>query len=624
MPFVRAAHGRTHKRVVLVVGAQMGKTEGILDLIGERLDSSPVPIIYVGPSQQFIREQFEPRIMDLLDEAPALSRKVGRGQKNKKTRKVISGVPLRLAHGGSSTALKSDPFGMALTDEADELLANVRKAGNPIELIDLRGSTYGAGFVHAIVSTPSEGPADVTVDADSGLEFWANTDRNEVASTIWQLWLSGTRYHWSWPCPHCGEYFIPRFRCLAWDKPKDDAGREQKSTPHMAGKTAHLVCPRNGCVITDDAKAWMNERGVYVAPGQSVTPDGVVEGLEPESWTISYWVSGLASPFVSWGERAAAYVNAVRSGDHEQIKVVVNGGFGELYVPGDGDVPEWAEVQKLGETAEAPYHTGQAPEWVQAVTMAVDVQKNRLIFTKRGWGAYGTSCLIEAGEIFGDTSEEHIWNDLASEMTEYVYGMPIRLVLIDSGFRPGKKDAVPDHRVYEFCRRFPNLARATKGSSTPMRKPIVASQIDIKLNGREFKKGLHLLRLDGDHFKSAVHAKVRWPEGAPGAFYLPTDVSEDYCMQLVSEARVKTPNGKVKWVQRARENHFLDIEAMQEAAGMLLNVRTLRGETPQKPRRMRQDGEYAPPETIPDPDNRDRDRRPERRQGWLPRESIWR
>jgi phage terminase large subunit GpA-like protein len=256
--------------------------------------------------------------------------------------------------------------------------------------------------------------------------------------------------------------------------------------------------------------------------------------------------------------------------------------------------------------------------------MAVDVQKNRLIFTKRGWGAYGTSCLIEAGEIFGDTSEEHIWNDLASEMTEYVYGMPIRLVLIDSGFRPGKKDAVPDHRVYEFCRRFPNLARATKGSSTPMRKPIVASQIDIKLNGREFKKGLHLLRLDGDHFKSAVHAKVRWPEGAPGAFYLPTDVSEDYCMQLVSEARVKTPNGKVKWVQRARENHFLDIEAMQEAAGMLLNVRTLRGETPQKPRRMRQDGEYAPPETIPDPDNRDRDRRPERRQGWLPRESIWR
>lgn len=610
--------------MVLVVGAQMGKTEGILDLIGERLDTSPVPIIYVGPSQQFIREQFEPRIMDLLDEAPALSKKVGRGQKNKKTRKVISGVPLRLAHGGSSTALKSDPFGMALTDEADELLANVRKAGNPIELIDLRGSTYGAGFVHAIVSTPSEGPADVTVDPESGLEFWVNTDRNEVASTIWQLWLSGTRYHWSWPCPHCGEYFIPRFRCLGWDKPKDEQGRELKSTPFMAGKTAHLVCPRNGCVITDDAKAWMNERGVYVAPGQSVTPDGVVEGIEPESWTVSYWVSGLASPFVSWGERAAAYVNAVRSGDHEQIKVVINGGFGELYVPGDGEVPEWAEVQKLGETAPELYHTGQIPEWVQAVTMAVDVQKNRLVFTKRGWGAYGTSCLFEAGELYGDTVEDQVWNDLAAEMTEPVGGMPIRLVLIDSGFRPGKKNAIPDHRVYEFCRRFPNLARATKGSSTTMPKPIKASQIDIKLNGREFKKGLHLLRLDTDHFKSAVHAKVRWPEGAPGGFYLPADVSEDYCMQLVSEARVKTPNGKIRWVQRAKDNHFLDVEAMNEAAGMLLNVRSLRGETPKRPRRQQGASDYFAPPDAPEPEKRRHEQRPERRQGWLPRESIWR
>jgi hypothetical protein len=67
--------------------------------------------------------------MALLDEAPTLKDKVARGKRMTKTRKVISGSPLRLAHAGSSTALKSDPAALALMDEVDEMLANVKKAG---------------------------------------------------------------------------------------------------------------------------------------------------------------------------------------------------------------------------------------------------------------------------------------------------------------------------------------------------------------------------------------------------------------------------------------------------------------------------------------------------------------
>ena len=39
----------------------------------------------------------------------------------------------------------------------------------------------------------------------------------------------------------------------------------------------------------------------------------------------------------------------------------------------------------------------------------------------------------------------------------------IRRAFIDSGFRPGKKDEVPEHRVYEFCRRHARIAYAVKG-----------------------------------------------------------------------------------------------------------------------------------------------------------------
>lgn len=46
---MRAVHARTYKRVVMVVGAQMGKSDSILDIIGERMDTAPVPMLYLGP-----------------------------------------------------------------------------------------------------------------------------------------------------------------------------------------------------------------------------------------------------------------------------------------------------------------------------------------------------------------------------------------------------------------------------------------------------------------------------------------------------------------------------------------------------------------------------------------------
>lgn len=626
VPFAMAVHARTHKRVVMVVSAQSGKSETFLDIIGERLDTAPVPTIYVGPSKRFITEQWEPRIDELLT-STSLKDRLGAKSRMTKSRKFVNGVPLRLAHGGSSGAMKSDPFGLALTDEADELMKELKGQGNPIGLIDARGDTY-ADFVHAITSTPSEGVAEVETDPESGLDFWAESDPEEIKSTVWRLWLTGTRYHWAWPCPHCGEYFIPRFQCLAWDKPTGPDGRDLPSTPIMAKRTAHLVCPQ-GCVIyQDDAapdgdlstKEWMNERGVYVAPGQSIDPDGTVQGLPPESTTLSYWVSGLCSPFVAWGERAQRYVEAVRSGNPGDIQAVKNQGFGELFSPGGGAAPEWSEVM---DRATDEYKMSEIPKGVRVLTLTCDVQKDRLVYVIRGWGAGGTSWLVEASEIYGATEEQEVWDTLANVVTDTYGGIPLKLALVDSGFRPGKKFIVPEHRVYAFARRFPILVRATKGASTVMRKPVATNKIDIMVNGKEVKQGLDLLRLDTDYFKSWVQQKIRWADDTPGAWYLPEDITENYCRQIVSEARVRAPGGKVKWVQKSKENHFFDCEAMQGAAQLILNLTKLRDGPPAIRRQSREEQPEAPPSSTPQrqPSKPEGGRRPG--SVWGGRESIW-
>lgn len=557
VPFGRAVAEGLNRRVVLVCGSQMGKSDTILDLIGHRLDQAPAPILYVGPTQQFISDQWEPRIMGLLDEAPTIKAKVARGKRMKKARKVIAGVPLRLAHAGSSTALKSDPAALALTDEADELMANVKGQGNPIGLVDRRGDTY-ADFVHAIVSTPSEGLAETEVDPETGLEFWKEADPEDVSSTIWRFWQGGTRYHWAWPCPHCDEYFVPRFKCL--DIP-------QGSPAEARAKTV-MMCPKCGAAIDDGHKAAMNERGLYVAQGQRIE-NGVVLGDPPESETISFWVSGLCSPFRSFGDRAAEFVEALRSGDPSQVQTVINGGFGELWRPANGEAPEWQEVAKLRRA----YPAGSVPKGALWLTAGVDVQKNRLVYVVRGWGARASSWLVQHGELWGATDEDEVWASLSNVLQDSYSGMHIARAFVDAGFRPNKRDAGSEHRVYSFVRRFPRQVFASKGASTALVKPIVSSKIEVRANGKPY--GIELQRLDTDFWKSWVHTHLRWPEDQPGAFALHETTTDDYCQQLVSEARVKTPTGKAQWVQRSRNNHYLDCEAMAAAAAYKLNVQTI-------------------------------------------------
>jgi phage terminase large subunit GpA-like protein len=553
-----------YKRVVLVFGAQSGKSELMLDVAGQRLDQRPGPILYVGPNKQFLTEQFEPRVMALLDEAPTLMAKVARGKRMTKTRKVVAGVPFRLAHSGSSTALKSDPAVLALIDEYDEMRDNVNNQGGPLGLVERRGDTY-ADFVCVVTSTPKRGRVGAMPDVQSGLMLWEPAAIEDLESPIWQLWQQGTRHHWVWPCPHCETYFVPRFDLLRFGL---------KSSPLEAAREAFVECPHCGGVIEESHKADMNARGRYVAPGQSIDKAGVVTGDAPVTKSASFWCSGLASPFVSFGERVAVLVEARQSGDDAMVQQAFNAGFGELYSAGGGDVPEWVEIKE--KSRRATYTRNEVPSDVLYLTMAADVQRHSIPYVIRGWGARASSWLIDYGYLRGDTSEEEIWAALGDLVTQPINGLVIRLAFIDSGFRPGKTDTLPINRIYEFCRRFMKRVRPTKGSSGPMRMPLILSKIEVsRKDGRAAKYGLDLVRLDTDHWKSWVHERLRWPDDEIGGWHVFRGIDDDYCHQIVSEARLKHPTGRVEWVQRSRDNHFFDCEAMQAAAGYLLNVQRI-------------------------------------------------
>lgn len=564
----RSAVSGQYQRIIVIQSAQSGKTDFALDLIGERLDQRPCPILYVGPTLRFLHEQFEPRLMELFDQAKTLSVKLVRGRRMSRTRKIVAGVSIRLGHAGSPTSLKSDPVGMVIVDEYVDMQKSVKAAGDPLTLAELRGESY-PDFVTIVISTPSEGVIGIKTDEATGLEFW-DAKPEEVICPQFKLFLEGTRRHFCWPCRHCHRYFVPRFKNLRWPK---------GATPFESLHQAWLECPRCGGKHHEADKAAMNAGALFVAPGQTISKAGVVEGDAPDSTSDSYWTSGLCAPFKSFGQRAEAFLRAKKSGDMEKVRAIVNGAFAELWAPGGGELPQVSEVRACC----LPYKMGEAPDGIRRVTCGVDVQKDRLVVVTRGWGGRAESWLLHHFELWArnadgelsDTGRPEIWNDLAEYLEDPGLGRHrINLCVIDSGYRPGKRNAGAEHPVYDFCRRHQRHTRPAKGVDV-LASPLVVRRIEVTPAGKLAPYSLQLLRVNTDYFKLFIHERIRWPKDQPGAWHLPENVSDEYISQLLSESRVHTASGRPKWIELGAQNHAFDCEALNAVGAYLMNTQRM-------------------------------------------------
>lgn len=597
IPIARAFSLPSLRRVVFVMARQMAKTHGVIfNVIGHRLDDDPCPITYIGPTQENIDNTIEPRIAELLEWAPSLWAKTAKGQQNKKHLKRVSGVSLRLGWAGSSSQLKADSAAIAFVDEVDGITADIKGSeGTPVDMAEAITSTYPDGKT-GLTSTPTEGHVETCTHPDTGLEHWAESDT--VVSQIWRLWQEGSRHEWAWPCPDCREYFIARFSLLKWP---------DGATPEQAERKAGVACPHCGTLHNDNKRAWMNERGAMVAPGQKPLPheDGdtgvyladYTEGDVEEKRggqgvtflafgdfkmpagvrsSATFWVSGLCtfSTKKTYGFIASKFLRAVASGEPERIKGVITTDIGELFRI-SGEAPKWSEV--LARTGR--YQSGEVPEGVRVLTAGVDVQKNRLVYVVRGWDEHYTSWLIEHGELWGETDQPEVWARLDTLINGEWSGHFISRMCVDHNYRK--------QPVQEFCRKHRAIAAPTMGHDHK-EKPFKANNIDVNIQGRLIKNGLQLWHFDADVFKSWVHSRVQWPEDQPGAWWLPTDVDEDYCKQIVAEERMSKPSGAVVWIRRARDNHYLDCEALAYLARRIVQgVRKTSSEEQSAPQKRR-------------------------------------
>ena len=584
-PYIRPIHGwfdnfsgfkgpwsrlARYEICTLVTATQMSKTEGILDCMGARLAVKPRPQLFVAPDQNFARDIMEPRLTRMAEESASLQYDE---LASKKILKRINGVTVRFAWAGSAASMASDQAGDVFIDEYDKMFQTQRKQGDPFLLAEARSDTY-ADRKRLVTSTPLLGDVKYAIDERSGLQFWtvveAASDEDlaiKLPSHIWRRWQSGTRHHLAWKCPHCGKWFIPRFDLLKYP-PKAKAGEARRYTT--------LQPPCCQVDIEERHKESMNANFRIVAPGEWLDENDVLCGEPDEDTTnFSLWVSGLASPFVSWGDRVATWVSAKQLGEIESLQGARNN-CGEVFSP--TVVSSVGDEELLRKCLN--YGLRQVPPEVLRVTMGVDVQGNRLVCVVRGWGSRSRSYLLEAFELWGPTASPEVWGQLGRVFDRVYGGMRIEKACIDTGFRPDKRAAGDYHKVLDFCKRFDWVCHATRGKAK-QDVPVKSRREEVQAEGKADKWGLDVLSIDTDYFKSRWFSQLLTAPQEAMSAHFPSDYAnpseklkpfvENYMKQIVSELRGEDG----KWYQIHPQNHFLDAEVLAGVAAFMLKCQEI-------------------------------------------------
>ena len=511
------------RKVVWVASSQSAKTELLNNYVGHSVDQNPGPILVVQPSLEMAKTWSKDRLAPMIRDTPCLRGKVAdakaRHSGNTVLHKVFPAGHLSIVGANSPTGLASRPIRDVLFDEVDRYPSSVGTEGDPLSLGEQRTRNF---WNRKILYVSSPGDLDT--------------------SRIWPEWLASDRRRYFVPCPHCSKRQVLIWKNVKWESDAIDGAHVHRP------ETAVYVCANCGAIIEEVDKRRMLEFGEWCA----TNPDGRFPGFH---------LSALYSPWVTWAELAALWLEKKRS--PEELQTFINLQLGEPWEERD----QTFEPTDLASRAEK--YPEEIPHGVGVLTAFVDVQADRLELSIRGWGEREESWLIGHHRIYGDPEQDELWSELEHHLARaYVHEsgakLRIRVAMIDSGYLP--------HRVHRFVRgRELRGVYSAKGSDSRLRETLSRAT-------RKNRDQVKPWTVDAHHFKAILFRRLRVTAGSaePGGpgymhFCVPTRTGADaeYFAQFAAEQLRLVRQGrrfrKVFKQVRAR-NESIDLEAGNIAA----------------------------------------------------------
>lgn len=509
------------EQIVLCFGAQIGKTETELNMIGYALDQTQSPVMMVYPTDSIAKFASDKRVQPMIKSVKSISDNFDENSKLLEL-DFNNGNYMVLVGANSPSNLSSRSIKYLFFDEIDKYPAFSGKEADPIKLAKERTKTFVDKKI-VMVSTPT---------VESG--------------NIWQAFMNANeRRQYYVPCPHCGVSQTLKFKQIKWPE-------EHNDNVDMIRDTAYYECEHCGGHIHDKHKMEMLRHGKWEA----------VNASQSKVRSISYHLSSIYSPWVTFGDVAYEFKNS--KGTPASLMNFINSWLAEPWRSA-----KTKSTQNMQFT-ESTYPCGIVPDKAVLLIASVDVQLDHFWWEVRAYAPGVKSYLIDYGQAstWEDLEEIIIHREYPSE-----FGEPRQIMKagIDSGFRTDE--------VYQFCSRFPEVCIPLKGSSnhTTMTAPYTMTSLEKGVVG-----GLKLYVLNTDYWKDFIFARMVRPINEDGTIHLYKGCPQEYSDHLRSEEKqehrnVKTGAVTVQWKPLTSHpvNHLLDTCTYNAAVADIAGVKYL-------------------------------------------------
>jgi len=508
----------TISEVVVMAGAQLGKTEAILNIIGYHIAHDPCPILVLQPTLEMAQAFSKDRIAaGLIRSTPCLKGKVkdprARDSGNTTLHKVFPGGALTMVGANSPSGLASRPIRLVLCDEVDRYPSSAGSEGDPIQLARKRSATFWNRKI-VTVSTPTNKGASRIEDA-----FELSDQR---------------KYHV--PCKHCEEYQVLKWGNVKWEEDQPD--------------TARYMCEHCAALWSESDRTWSIRNGQWIAE-------------KPFSGVAGFAINGLYSPWTPLSDGVKDFLNVKKN--PEQLRVWTNTYLGETWEDQGERVDDWA-------LAERREPLEPIPDDVLILVAGVDCQDNRLEISVIGIGRDDTSYVLSHDTLYGDPSTPQLWTALETKLfkqyeTESGRQMAIRAACVDSGGHF-------TNSVYAFCKKHTGrrvfAIKGVGGEGKPIAgRPSKSNVAKCPL----FPVGVNTV-------KELLFARMRIQEQGAGYIHFSENLSDEYFKQLTAEKIVTRFHKGFKrreFIKTRPRNEALDcfVYALAAYAIVGINVNSL-------------------------------------------------
>ena len=313
------------EQIVLCFGAQIGKTEAELNMIGYALDQTQSPVMMVYPTDTIAKFASDKRVQPMIKSVKSISDNFDENSKLLEL-DFNNGNYMVLVGANSPSSLSSRSIKYLFFDEIDKYPAFSGKEADPIKLAKERTKTFVDKKI-VMVSTPT---------VESG--------------NIWQALMNANeRRQYYVPCPHCGVSQTLKFKQIKWpDEHNDNAD--------MIRDTAYYECEHCGGHIHDKHKMEMLRHGAWEA----------VNASQSKVRSISYHLSSIYSPWVTFGD--VAYEFKTSKGTPASLMNFINSWLAEPWRSA-----KTKSTQNMQFT-ESTYPCGIVPDKAVLLIASVDVQ----------------------------------------------------------------------------------------------------------------------------------------------------------------------------------------------------------------------------------------------------------